>query len=422
MKIPPLLRHPIAFILLSAPAWIGESAFAEVAPAPKLAPVLQPFVESHILAGAVVLVADPDKVLDMEAVGWADIAAQKPMRADSMFWIASQSKPISATALMILVDEGKVNVDDPVEKYLPEFKGQQLNVAAEGAKPELKAPRHPILVREVLSHTSGLPFKTAIEEPTLDILSLEERVKSYAREPLLFEPGTKSKYANAGINTAGRIVEVVSGMKFEKFLDERIFKPLGMTDTTFYPSKSQIERLAKSYKPNATKDGLEETPIGQLKYPLDDPERRPMPAGGLFSTANDLSIFYRMMAKGGTFNGQRILSEKAVKTMTSDQSGEANSHYGFGFGTDGKSFTHGGAYGTNSRYDMERKLVTVYLVQHAGWSGNGKDILHQFQVAAMAAYGSKAAPAAKSDAAPITVGITSAPDAKAKPAAPPAAK
>jgi len=404
-------------LLLSASALLGPELFARDAQPAKLAPVLQPFVDSHILAGSVVLVADRDKVLDVEAVGWADIAAKKPMKTDSVFWIASQSKPITATALMILVDEGKVNVDDPVEKYLPEFKGQQVNVAAEGAKPELRVPRHPILVREVLSHTSGLPFKSPIEEPTLDILSLEERVKSYAKEPLLFEPGTKSKYANAGINTAGRIVEVVSGMKFETFLDERIFKPLGMTDTTFYPSKAQIERLAKSYKPNAAKDGLEETTIGQLKYPLDDPERRPMPAGGLFSTANDLSIFYRMMANGGIFNGKRILSEKAVKTMTSDQSGEAHSHYGFGFGTDGKSFTHGGAYGTNSRYDMERKLVTVYLVQHAGFAGNGKDILHQFQLAVTDAYGTKVAAAAKGDAPNLVVGITSASDAKTSAAA-----
>jgi len=120
-----------------------------------------------------------------------------------------------------------------------------------------------------------------------------------------------------------------------------------------------------------------------------------------------------MMANGGVFNGKRILSEKSVKTMTSDQSGEANSHYGFGFGTDGKSFTHGGAYGTNSRYDMEQKLVTVFLVQHAGWSGNGKDILHQFQVAATDAYGAKVAAAAKADAPNLVVGITSAPAAQA---------
>ena len=408
------LQNYTTLLLLSASAWIAVNSFAGDAPAIKLAPVLQPFVESHTLAGAVVLVTDPDKVLDVEAVGWADIAAKKPMRTDSMFWIASQSKPITATALMILVDEGRVNVDDPVEKYLPEFKGQQVDIST-----DLKAPRHPILVREVLSHTSGLPFKTDIEEPTLDVLSLETRAKSYAKAPLLFEPGTKSKYANAGINTAGRIVEVVSGMSFEKFLDERIFKPLGMTDTTFYPSKSQIERLAKSYKPNATKDGLEETTIGQLKYPLDDPERRPMPAGGLFSTANDLSIFYRMMANNGVFNGKRILSAKAVQTMTSDQSGEANSHYGFGFGTDGKSFTHGGAYGTNSRYDRDRKLVTIYLVQHAGWSGNGKEILHEFQKVATAAYGTKGLTSEKAGAAPLVVGIPGADDNKPKPAAPP---
>ena len=412
MKIACRLRHFITFILLSA--CLAAHSSAEVAPAKRLAPVLQPFVESRALAGAVVLVADRDKVLDAGAVGWADIAAKKPMRTDSVFWIASQSKPISAVALMILVDEGKVNVDDAVEKYLPEFKGQQVNVSANPAKPELKTPRHPILVREVLSHTSGLPFKTAIEEPTLDVLSLETRVKSYAKEPLLFEPGTKSKYSNAGINTAGRIVEVVSGMLFEKFLDERIFKPLSMTDTTFYPDKNQIERLAKSYKPNAAKDGIEETPIAQLKYPLDDPDRRPMPAGGLFSTANDLSIFYRMMANGGIFNGKRILSEKSVKTMTSDQSGEANSHYGFGFGTDGKSFTHGGAYGTNSRYDIERKLITVFLVQHAGWIGNGKEALREFQKAATETFGAKVAPSAKPDAAPITVGIQSAPDPRTR--------
>ena len=412
MNNPRRLSLYATILLLCASAWLGGKSFAQNAQPGQLAPVLQPFVERHTLAGAVVLVADPEKVLDVESVGWADIAAKKPMRTDSLFWIASQSKPITAAALMILVDEGKVNVNDPVEKYLPEFKGQQVEVGTDPAHPQLKAPNHAILVREVLSHTSGLPFKSEIEEPTLDLLSLEARVKSYAKLPLLFEPGTKSKYSNAGINTAGRIVEVVSGASFEKFLEERIFQPLGMSDTTFYPSKSQLERLAKSYKPNATKDNLEEITISQLKYPLDDTERRPMPAGGLFSTAKDLSLFYRMMANKGILNGKRILSEKAVQTMTSDQSGEANSHYGFGFGTDGKSFTHGGAYGTNSRFDLQRKVVTVFLVQHAGWSGNGKEILPEFQKAATEAYGVKVASAPNAPAQSLVVGISSAPEAK----------
>lgn len=404
-SIPPLLRHLTSLFIITT-----ASLRAEV-PAKKLAPVLQPYVENKTLAGAVVLVADPDKVLDVEAVGYEDVAAQKPMRVNSMFWIASQSKPITAAALMILVDEGKVDVDDPVEKYLPEFKGQRVNISGDPNRPELVAPRHPILVREVLSHTSGLDFKSPMEAPTLELRPLAERVNSYAKMALLFQPGTKSKYSNAGINTAGRIIEVVSGMKYETFLAERLLKPLGMSDTTFWPNKEQQGRLAKAYKPNAAMDGLEEQPIVQLFYPLDSNERFPMPAGGLFSTANDLSLFYRMLANGGTLNGVRILSEKAVQTATSDQSGEAKSNYGFGFGTDGKSFTHGGAYGTNSRYDRENKLVTVFLVQHAGWSGEGKRILPTFQKAATVAFGVTG----KATAPTLDVGINSAPASILKP-------
>ncbi len=125
-----------------------------------LAVSVQPFVDRHELAGAVMLVADKDKVLTTEAVGWADIGAAKPMQTDSMFWIASQSKPITAAALMMLVDEGKVNVDDPVEKYLPEFRGQMVVAEKDANHVLLRCPRHTITVKNVLSHTSGLPFKS----------------------------------------------------------------------------------------------------------------------------------------------------------------------------------------------------------------------------------------------------------------------
>ena len=381
-------RRPFHFLALllaalcfaSTPAWTAG-------PPQKIAPVLQPFVDNSVLAGAVTLVADKDKVLDLEAVGWADIAAKKKMRPDCIFWIASQSKPITAAALMMLVDEGEVNLSDPVEDYLPEFKDQWLVAEQDKEHMLLKKPRHPITVKNILSHTSGLPFKSALEQPTLDIFPLAVRVGSYAMTPLVFDPDTKYQYSNAGINTAGRIIEVVTGMKYETFLDQRLFKPLGMKDTTFWPSKIQLRRLAKAYKPNAAKDGLEECPIAQLKYPLNDPVRQPMPAGGLFSTATDLSLFYRMLANDGMFAGKRVLSEQAVQQMTSKQTGDLPTPYGFALAVAGGKFGHGGAYGTNSSFDREHQLITIFLVQHAGWAKNGKEILPTFQKAATAAFG-----------------------------------
>ena len=362
----------------AAPSRLSTAAESSPATGGRLAAALQPLVDSHVLAGAVVMVASKDKVLDVEAVGYANIAAQKPMRTDCIFWIASQSKPITAAALMMLVDEGKVKLDDPVEKYLPEFAGQM--VVAERAKEHvlLRKPKHPITVRNVLSHASGLPFATPIEKPTLDLYPLACRVRSYAMTPLDFEPESKNQYSNAGINTAGRIVEVVSGLPLERFLDERLFKPLGMKDTTFRPTHEQLERLAKAYRPG--KAGLEECRIDQLHYPLDDPQRQPMPAGGLFSTAADVSLFYRMLANNGTFNGRQFLSAGAVREMTTPQPGNPN--YGLGMGVHGERVGHGGAYSTDSVLDRKSGLIEIFLVQHAGWPKGGEKALGVFHKAA----------------------------------------
>ncbi|HEX3989352.1 MAG TPA: serine hydrolase domain-containing protein, partial [Verrucomicrobiae bacterium] len=246
----------LALALFFSLTFISQKSHA-ANPSAKISSALQPFVESHSLAGAVTLVANKDDILSINCVGYSDVAAQKPMKPDSMFWIASQSKPMTTTAFMMLVDEGKVSVDDPVEKYLPEFKGQMLVAERNGDHVVLKKPSHPILIREILSHTSGLPFSSRPEQPTLDALPLREAVMTYAMSPLEFEPGTKYAYANAGINTAARIIEVVSGMPYEEFMRQRLFKPLGMKDTTFWPTESQERRIAKSYKPNAAKNDLE---------------------------------------------------------------------------------------------------------------------------------------------------------------------
>jgi CubicO group peptidase (beta-lactamase class C family) len=382
-----LLCHLPALILLPTALAVAVSSAAanKTALAAAIAAALQPFVARHALAGAVTLVANKDKILNLEAVGYADIAANKPLQTDALFWIASQSKPITSTALMMLVDEGKVHLDDPVEKYLPEFQGQWLAVEHDNDHMLLRRPHHPITVREILSHTSGLPFASAMEQPTLDLLPLRVAVRSYAMTPLQYEPGTKYQYANAGINTAGRIIEVVSGVPYAEFLDQRLFKPLGMKDTTFWPSKKQLTRLAKSYKPNADKTNLEETTVTQLKYPLDDRTRQPMPAGGLFSTARDLARFLRMILNGGVLDGKRYISEAAIHEMTKKQTPDAlPDGYGLGWGTGGGVFGHGGAYATNMSIDTNHGLITVFLVQHAGFPLDGDQSYGAFQKAAEA--------------------------------------
>lgn len=381
MKTPPLLRHLPFHVLLTLLTLTAGTARAQTATTSKLASSLQPFVDSHELAGAVVLVADKDKVLDLEALGWSDIATKQSMRTDCLFWIASQSKPIVATALMMLVDEGKVHLDDPVEKYLPEFKEQWLVAERDKEHVLLKKPQHPILVRNLLNHTSGMLYKTPIEQPTLDLLPLDQRMHAYVMSPLQFEPGTKHLYANAGINTAARIVELVSGMSYEQFIAERLFVPLDMKDTTFRPNADQLKRLAKSYQPNSDGTALEEAPIPQLRYPLDDPTRCIQPAGGLFSTAGDLLNFYRMIFNGGVFSGKRILSEQAVQQMTSKQTGDLPQSYGFGFDTQGGRIGHGGTFGTVSSIDQEHRLITIFMIQYAGPPANLNKFVPAFRQA-----------------------------------------
>ena len=335
--------------------------------------LLQPFVEKHELAGAVALVADKDKVLAVETVGFADIAGGKKMAADSVFWIASQSKPMTATAVMMLVDEGKISLDAPVEKYLPEFRGQMVVAEKDGEHALLRKPTHPITVREVLNHMSGMPFKSAIEVPTLDGLPLAAAVRSYAMTPLQTEPGTHYQYSNAGINTAARILEVVSGMAYEDFMQKRLFEPLGLKETTFWPTTEQAARVAKSYRPDAAKTGLDEIPVNQLIYPLSDRVRRfPMPAGGLFSTAQDTALFCRMLLNGGELNGKRFLSEASFKELTKRQTPDTvKDSYGLGFSVGGDSFGHGGAHATNMEIRTSKGLVIVWMVQHSGFPGDG---------------------------------------------------
>ncbi|MEI6685287.1 MAG: serine hydrolase domain-containing protein, partial [Planctomycetota bacterium] len=365
------MKFKLSTITFVSALFLSKLLFAE-GPATSSA-VLKPFVDKHELAGAVALVADKNKVLSLEAVGFADIAAGKVMKQDNIFWIASQSKPMTAVAVMMLVDDGKISLDDPIEKYLPEFRGQMVVAEKDNEHIVLRKPKHPITVRETLNHTSGLPFKSAIEEPTLDGLSLSFAVRSYAMTPLLSEPGTVYRYSNAGINTAARLIEVVTKVKYEDFMQQKLFDPLGMKDTTFWPNEAQSLRVAKSYRPDASKTNLAEFPISQLIYPLTDRVHRfPMPAGGLFSTAIDTSLFCRMLLNNGELDGKRYLSENAIKELSKRQTPPAiKESYGLGFSVSPDSYGHGGAQATNMEIRSGKGLVLVWMVQHGGYPGEG---------------------------------------------------
>ena len=350
---------------------------------------IQPFIDRQEVAGAVLLVANAKGILYHEAFGYADVSTSRPMTPDALFWIASQTKPITATGLMVLVDEGKVSIEDPVEKYLPEFHGQWLIAERSDSQMVLRQPQHPITVQNVLQHTSGLPFASALDQGKIDRHRLADRVVSYAMTPLQNPPDAVYEYSNAGTNTVGRIIEVVSEIPYEQFIQDRLLDPLGMSDTTFWPEGVQLSRLAKSYKPGTDNRGFVETPIGQFQYPLDDRRNRyACPAGGLFSTAADIARFCRMTLNEGILDDHRYVSPEAVRRMTRKQPGACIEYYGLAWGVGDGWCGHGGAYSTNMAVDFNRGLVMVYLVQHEGFPGDGGRSGEVFQEAAKAAFGS----------------------------------
>jgi CubicO group peptidase (beta-lactamase class C family) len=316
---------------------------------------------------AVTLVVDKDRVLSHQAIGWADIAGKKPMAPDALFWIASMSKPITATVLMMLVDEDKVEIEAPVSRYLPEF--ARMWVRSPGGKQGgRREASTPITVRHLLSHTSGLPFFNPEEVPKVDVPEIAASAALSAKQVLAFEPGTAWSYSNAGIKVAGRIIEVVAGKPFETVMRERLFDPLGMVDTTSFPDAAQIARLPKAYKPNLFNTALVETPIGFLSYPLDARTRFACPGGG-------------------ELDGRRHLSQAAIRQMTTMQTGALNVGFGLGFALPGEDYGHGGAYHTDLWFDTRHGLATIFLVQHEEFlNADGDDILTAFKQAAVVAY------------------------------------
>ncbi|MDR1155640.1 MAG: beta-lactamase family protein [Bacteroidales bacterium] len=336
---------------------------------------LQPYIDRGELPGIVTIVAQKEEIKSIVSVGFQNIAAKKPMTPDALFWIASQTKPVTAAAVMILVEEGKLNLDEPVTAWLPELK--KLMVTREKTKntrtEELLTK--PVTLRNLLSHTSGMRWVNGMQEEmgVIDCLPLKSGVCATVLTPLDTLPGAVYRYSNQGVNIAAAIVEKVSGMPFEEFLQKRIFNPLGMKNTAFWPSEVQLKSLAIPYK-KGDNGILAETAINQLQYPLSDKTKRhPEAAGGLFSTPRDLVKFYQMLANSGVYKGIRILQESSVREMTRRQTAESmGKSYGFCLDVTDRQYGHGGSYGTDTRVDKNTGLICMYFIQQDRLDGSSK--------------------------------------------------
>ena len=237
MRLRSVLNILILALLLSSSLYAQTKDRSDAEHLVRIAARMQQFVDKKQIAGAVTLVAWRGQIVHLEAVGQQDIENARPMQKDSLFAIASMTKPITATAIMILVDDGKLSIDDPVSKYVPQFKNVRLKNG--------DAPKRPITIRDLMTHTSGVTGTQEVKG------SLKSAAELIAGEPLAFQPGTKWQYG-PGLNVCARIVEVVSGQSFDRFLEKRIFGPLKMTDTSFYPTVTQQKRLARLYKPGTS--------------------------------------------------------------------------------------------------------------------------------------------------------------------------
>jgi CubicO group peptidase (beta-lactamase class C family) len=356
-------------------------------------PAMEEAVKAKQAAGIVTLVMEKGKIVHHDAAGMADIAKGRAMEKDALFWIASMTKSINGAAVMVLVDEGKLSLDEPASKWLPELGSVKL---ADGSAPET-----PVTLRMLLSHTAGIAFPP--RKPTDGAISLKAYVASLLKTPLAFQPGSAYEYG-FGPTVAGRIIEITSGMKYDAFLQARIFGPLGMKDTMFNPGDAHRARIARTYKMD---DETHELVPGYNPFVTSDASVTHMvePAGGLFSTAADMGRFYAMVANGGELDGVRILSVKAVKDMTTPVTAGGNPiNYACGWQCNTAerrvnsqmpvgSFGHGGAFATNGCIDPQSRIVTVFMVQNVLVPDSGKP-KDAFQHLVMEAAGIKVKPPA----------------------------
>jgi CubicO group peptidase (beta-lactamase class C family) len=387
--------QPILAATHDLPTASAESAGMSAERLARLSAGMKQLVDEGKLAGAVTMVSRHGKVVEFDAVGKRDIAANAPMQKDSIFRIYSMSKPITGVAMMILFEEGKWQLNDPVAKYIPEFAKLKVYGTDANNNVVMKDAAHPVTMRELMSHSGGFTYgffsNTAVDKLQLeaDLLNpnntLDEFIKRVAKLPLNAQPGTEWHYS-ISVDIQGYIVQKLSGMLFEEYLEKRIFKPLGMVDTAFYVPKEKLNRFAEFY--GYDKDGKLQV-VGVHDGLNHDFAAKPALSsggGGLVSTAADYMRFCQMLLNGGQLDGVRLLSPLTVELMRTNvlAANIPTLAPGAGFGLDFAVYTDpvaaggyfgkgtyfwGGAAGTWFWIDPVNDVIVLGMIQQAAGTG-----------------------------------------------------
>ena len=347
--------------------------------------VLQPYVDNGQLAGAISIFYK-DGVQEVCCIGYADVAKQRPIKMDNVFMQCSQTKGFCGVTIAKLVEEGKLSLDDPVAKYLPEFRELWIETENKDGKRTLARAKNTLTVRMVLNHTGGFPFEISAKRNDVrgggwsGGAPLRQVASIAAASPIMFEPGTRELYSNTGIDIGAAIVEVVTGMKWETYLKQEVLDPLGMKSTWFWPTDKQLKRKIELYetKVDAPAQWVEEMEWQQRPY--NDTHVFASAGAGLWTTATDQLKFYKMLMNLGMGdNGVRILKEETVKNLLA-RTTRPESMGGYSLGlwapvhdTEDAWFGHGGAWGTDCAINWHKKQIKLWIVQSAGggqpWKG-----------------------------------------------------
>ena len=339
---------------------------------------LMPYVENGQLPGAVSILYK-DGVTETACVGYADVAAKRPITADDVYMQCSQTKGFCGVTVAKLVEEGKISLDDPVSKYLPEFAVLWVNAGEKDGVKTLKKAKNVLTVRMCLNHTGGFPFEISAKQGNIKGggwsggAPIRQVAAIAAASPILFEPGTREQYSNTGIDIGAAVVEVVTGMPWQDYLQKEVLDPLGMKSTGFWPTDEQLKTQIEMY--DCVKDAPAKYRLqnNMQQRPYNGPNTFASAGAGLWTTANDQLKFYKMLMNLGLGdNGARILKEETVKSILAVSTRpEGLGDYSLGLRApvkDGENewFGHGGAWGTNCQVNYHRRQLKLWAVQLNG--------------------------------------------------------